>query len=320
MVYRDKRVTYPNGTTDYDYYCVDAIGPPATVEAPPASDRFSRDLLSGRIEATLLTEQPLLIGSGEVEVEDGGNISQRLQFARIHGRNELVVPGSSLKGVIRTYAEALSPSCRAVTDRCQSCPVCAIFGSTGGQGRFGFADALLDRGVRTRGIPIKQRRAPTQECLGRKFYYFDYPQRPQDPHEEKVEVVPTNTAIACTAAFLNLANWELGLVLLAMGLGCEERVKPFSLKLGGGKNRKLGKARFLPDKLEVISIDKRAELESRVNGKEYKPAQLELKKLTGAYIEKAREYAGLIAEIADKFQRGAPDAARTTAGQGQRTR
>ncbi|MEO0082695.1 MAG: RAMP superfamily CRISPR-associated protein [candidate division WOR-3 bacterium] len=306
MVYHDKKVTYPDGTTDYDYYCVEAI-PCVIVNQVSDLDRFDDKRLTGRLEATLITEQPLLIGSGEVEVEGGDNGVQRLQFARLASGSRLVIPGSSLKGAIRTYAEALSPSCRAVTDNCRRCPACTIFGSTDHQGRLCFADSVLGQGVATQKIRIVQRRGPKRECRGRKFYYFEYPKHTPGSQMEEVEVIPKDVRIVCTATFLNLTKWELGLILLAMGLGHNGVVKPFSLKLGGGRNRRLGRVRFLP---ETVKIECRTRyLEELVEKSKSAAKEHSREDLISAYIEWASKYCTAIAAIADKFQRGAPDGA-----------
>lgn len=235
------------------YYCVPAIRRLDGKQHP--LDRLDRNLLSGSLSATLITEQPLLVGSGEAEVTNGGQV---LCFARIHKKGKLVIPGSSLKGAIRTYAEALSPSCRAVTDNCKKCPACTIFGSTDHQGRFGFEDAEFE--AKTESKSIDQRRKPTVECPGRKFYYFDLPE-PIGGEQELVEVVPKDTRIACRARFANLADWELGLVLLAMGTGKDGL--GFSLKICGAKNRKMGKVRF--DRATVAIVLDR-DLAARVAG------------------------------------------------------
>lgn len=119
-------------------------------------DRHASGTLSGRIELTLIAEQPLHVGGGSKEARPPHVV---LRGARIRGRPG--IPGSSLKGVLRARYEAITRSCTNLfpastlikirssttrikkarltpslrpaalgggcTERC-ACPACALFG------------------------------------------------------------------------------------------------------------------------------------------------------------------------------------------------
>lgn len=92
---------------DKGYEFVDL--PPRVVRSERPHARWDRRMdgtLSGRVELSLRTEQPVHIGSGGKEVRDGRLI---VRAARVH--DGAGVPGSSLKGVLRARYEASTCSC-----------------------------------------------------------------------------------------------------------------------------------------------------------------------------------------------------------------
>lgn len=69
-------------------------------------DRRVRGTLSGRLEVTLVTEQPVHVGSGYKGLVDGKAVRRGALVGGVPG-----VPGSSLKGVVRSRYEAITRSC-----------------------------------------------------------------------------------------------------------------------------------------------------------------------------------------------------------------
>jgi CRISPR/Cas system CSM-associated protein Csm3 (group 7 of RAMP superfamily) len=203
---------------------------------------------TGFLDLVLTAKTPLLIGSGDVEIGSGSQTGIYQTFTR--SREEVVIPGSSLKGVLRSYAEALSPSC--LGGQCHGdtlCPACSIFGAPSYAGRVAVFD-LSANPCRTYPLSIKARWKPGKgRPYERKFYHHLAQVRPGD---ERVEVVAAGTRFrghgggsvpagsTPALAFRNLEDWELGLVFLALGLAPDYR---FLLKVGGGKAQGLGSAR-----------------------------------------------------------------------------
>ncbi|MBU1487208.1 CRISPR-associated endonuclease Cas1 [bacterium] len=76
-------------------------------------ERFDKDLLTGKIECTLKTLSPLIIPDSEV-VTENGNGHKSYQFFRLN--NEIIIPGSEIRGMISSVYEALTNSCFRVVD------------------------------------------------------------------------------------------------------------------------------------------------------------------------------------------------------------
>jgi CRISPR/Cas system CSM-associated protein Csm3 (group 7 of RAMP superfamily) len=84
------------------------LPPRAVVETRPEArlDRRVANTLSGVLRFELELEQPLHIGSGSKELRDGKVVRT---FVRSGGKP--VIPGSSLRGALRSRYEAITPSC-----------------------------------------------------------------------------------------------------------------------------------------------------------------------------------------------------------------
>jgi CRISPR/Cas system CSM-associated protein Csm3 (group 7 of RAMP superfamily) len=189
---------------------------------------------SGILEFTIETKSPVHIGTGNVEI-DANEIYWK--FSKV--KNIPVIPGSSLKGTVRSTLEALSPSC--VGGRCKSeekhCPACRIFGTTDYQSRVLFEDALLQGNIPQfrEIISIEDRWSPRVPHPGyRKFYTYSSSIKGGN---ERIESIKKGAKFISSLRFFNLEDWELGLLLLSLGLSSNYG---FRLKIGGGKGKGLG--------------------------------------------------------------------------------
>lgn len=197
--------------------------------------------LTGKISFTVSTLTPIHVGSGDIALASDGKA-----YLPFYKKGEkYTIPGSSLKGVIRSVAEAISYSCDPFRgDKCDAikpdtpalCPACSTFGAMGYQGRISISDAILVKGE-TKIVNIPVLWPPRNELKGRKFYIHGKPAE----GEVETEVINQNATFEFVLTFQNLADWELGLIFLAMGLD-----NTFHLKLGGAKPRCYGSIRFLP--------------------------------------------------------------------------
>jgi CRISPR/Cas system CSM-associated protein Csm3 (group 7 of RAMP superfamily) len=212
----------------------------------------------GKMTVHIVCVSKVFVGTGQYEVDANGLYQP---FAR--KGSSLIIPGTSIKGVIRTYAEALSPSCEGGRYRgkeCGKCISCSIFGALGFQGRVTFCDTHpIDPRGTVDGTYTMSVRWSGRADHGRRFYYHNNPRSPviydrnnRPLPSERVEVVNEGTQFTCEVFFENLGQQEMGLLLLAMGLSPKY---PFNLKLGGGKNRRLGTVRFESDAIELFSAD-----------------------------------------------------------------
>ena len=176
--------------------------------------------------------------------------------------SKAILPGSSIKGALRSLVEMLSPSCvlvfnrftrNAVPRRLSSCggshslcPACRLFGTQDYQGQLSFGDALVPDGflsllgtpllwqpARSEGRGLPGRYLAGQEAAGRKLYEHREPASGPVPRL----VIREGARIPFRLSFTNLTAAELGLLLTALGQHPE---KPFFFKLGAGKPVGLG--------------------------------------------------------------------------------
>ena len=104
----------------YPHYFL-PIGKHAGREHHPVShDRYEENLLTGRIVCTLTTQTPLIVpdtrNNQTMEKPDGAPDSHKaFQFYRIH--DEIMIPGSELRGMISSVFEALTGSCFRVMNQ-----------------------------------------------------------------------------------------------------------------------------------------------------------------------------------------------------------
>lgn len=248
-------------------------------ETPPFHDRF--DGLSGQMALAIQVQSEYLyVGSGAFDFFPlQGQEQACYTFASRNG--QLIIPGTGIKGAVRSVVEALSNSCVSQTarkDRLQSknhtgcrgikqgqerrtrlCPACRLFGTTGYRGRVHFADALPLGDVQTTHIKIADLWPPRQ-IKGRKFYqtkaFQQLDMRPEKSHRF-LEVVPRGAQFETTLFLENLSPAEMGVLLRALGLGPHSQkedsvVYAFPIKLGGAKPRCLGSVQFRPTSVFLV--------------------------------------------------------------------
>lgn len=201
-------------------------------------ERLREDRLSGALELELTAVDDLHVGSGSSEIYDdrNGPVLVRSTMVNLHGGTVLVpvVPGSSLKGVVRTLTEAVAGGCGDIRG-CGRCVSCGLFGHAGREtfaGRVGFEDAA------PRGEPqMALRRLPMPrkpiKANGRRLY-----SQPEviAPGEVPYEAIAKGSVLHGRMNLINLREEELGLVLRALGVDGS-----FPIRVGGGKFGGLGR-------------------------------------------------------------------------------
>jgi CRISPR/Cas system CSM-associated protein Csm3 (group 7 of RAMP superfamily) len=220
------------------------------------------DLLTGKMICRIVVISPVHIGSGLIEFGESGSVIKGL----IRSNDKPIIPGSSIKGVIRSIFEAISYSCVSKTSRqnekhlpsqklkeCKdiegACPTCRLFGMMGYLGRLTFSDAKLIKGsAQTQKIPPlyspRGAKSPKNyftngKFKGRKFYLHGEPSSGREP----VEVIAKNSVLEFEIEFENTSNSELYLLIKSMGA-----YDQLSIKLGGGKPVCLGSIKIMPIK------------------------------------------------------------------------
>lgn len=210
-------------------------------------DRRRTDRFSGVFTLKLTAIDPVRVGSGvHVVGRENGNPYLAHDVTFLHppaGRP--ILPGSSLKGTIRSLVEALGGGCD-VPGSCgnDTCIACSLFGFVAGErawaARVGFEDAQpLGDGPFL--VPMDLPRAfPPKRDVGRRAYGPPPSgMRAEVPHR----VYPAGRAFGTRMTVENLSEQELGLLFLALGMG-----RQFAPRVGGGKFFGLGRV-----KVEVLA-------------------------------------------------------------------
>jgi len=236
-----------------------------TPTTPPLHDVWDRRLLTGSLTLHLATAPGRYVSPATghlVLTERGGEEIVALEGARAAGTP--VLPGSGIKGAVRTIYELLSCSCNpfARGRACnvpqlrvrkrknlpiETCEACSLFGCLGWNGRISFTDARpvsaaeageVEIGVEKVPLPWPPNRAET----GGHFRHYDLGDtRSKDPQTGRWGLAPKVLArevyrgcFETRLLFTNVTPVELGRLLLALGLTPEGWIR-FHLRLGGMK-------------------------------------------------------------------------------------
>ncbi len=232
--------------------------------------------LSGRMEIYLFPRVPLQVASGTMRVNRtrrGDEVVAEQSTIQWYNKKRepfsiSVLPGSSLKGALRTLVEILSPSCVPLDSRqsgsaipkslrsCkkvdQLCPACRLFGMSGAKqdnylGQVHIQDAILERGediithtpllwtpARGKG-GLPARYLDEGKARGRKLYYHSQPAEGPDARV----ALKIGSRLRTWLHFENLTPGELGLLITAWGLHPEPKYS-FLPKIGAAKPVGLG--------------------------------------------------------------------------------
>lgn len=231
--------------------------------------QYTADRYTGQIQGTIKALQPLHVGTGlyvpPAQVGIESDVPLVKSFQAVDGR--LTIPGSSLKGPVRSLVETITYACvnkpghrwqkheRDLFGECRYhsqrrqgklCIACQMFGAMGYEGQIHFADAPQVAGeTNVHFIPAQHQPQRSNE---RRHYPHDL-KDPNDP-QWPLEVALPDSRFHLTIRFQNLAAGELGLLLIALG----QSDPPICLKVGAGKNSGLGAVRFQELKVERLNV------------------------------------------------------------------
>ncbi|MCG3144834.1 MAG: hypothetical protein HONDAALG_02307 [Gammaproteobacteria bacterium] len=227
-------------------------------------DRFAPGAYTGKLDCFLRALTPIHVGSGIYELVNDDPVR-----GLITADGKVIVPGTSLKGAVRSIAEAISDSCLRIVrkeiennlaakagpckDLAQLCACCSIFGALGYQGRVSFNDARLSKG----GVATHQIQSPypprdsarfykdfQRRFNGRKFYFHGEPVAAQ--RGEPYQVITEDSELEFTVQFESLTADEFCLLMVAMGV-----LDDVAIKVGGGKQAMLGSVEIHLIRLEI---------------------------------------------------------------------
>lgn len=225
-------------------------------KSPIGHDRYDDNCITGQIHGTIEALSPIYVGSGVMELTQDGQLVDTI----VRRDGKVAIPGSSLKGAIRSVLEAISESCvckskikvRRQRSECKEqdnlCVACRIFGAMGFQGNIAIQDAPhIDGKIVTKRVPAlysPQLPKNEQEAKGRKFYMHGKVATGEIP----METCEQGSKFKFTAQIDNLTNAEWGLFFTALGHHPEH---PFKLKIGGAKPVCLGSVDFQIEKIHI---------------------------------------------------------------------
>lgn len=237
-------------------------GPPEVRRSPAVwHDHWLSDRLTGALELRFETLKDRFVspGTGRLalsRLENDEVVAERA--ARSHDRP--ILPGSGIKGAVRTLYELLSFSCNPFDfiSGCKGsrlCDACSLFGARGYLGRVSFSDAVADESVRVfvRNLPVGQ------EAHGSKtpgdFRLYDlapdslpsFGGAPRETHSREVFMGCFRSRLA----FTNASPEELGRLLLCLGFGGGAEGPGFPLRLGGVKYDGQGAVQVTAESLAV---------------------------------------------------------------------
>jgi hypothetical protein len=267
-----------NGEKPYDFVPFPKERPDR--EKGAGQDKLDARLLSGTLELTLRTLTPVHVGSGYSDFIKAGNQEYlaALQASKPvreddTTRRRYLIPGSSIKGAVRSIVEAITRSCIRITQSrhrpyipqgyggCMSvndlCIACRLFGAQDYQGHVSFEDAVAPKGSLVllgtpllwtparggRGLPPRYLQG--NQARGRKFYAHARPASGADPRA----CIKSGAELPLRIHFLNLSEAELGILLTALGLHPDH---PFPIKLGGGKPVGLGSVQIILNRVTLL--------------------------------------------------------------------
>lgn len=251
---------------------------------PPGHHLWMAERVTGILTLGLETPEGQFVGPGTGRlrlVESNGEEVVASEAARSAGVP--VLPGSGIKGAVRTLYELLSHSCDPLAhagggkhnkkdpqERCSAhscCDACAMFGCIAGRqqcysGRVTFSDAVpagegaVETSVSRVPIPWepKGHKTPGDFRLYdlRKATVFDKKAQKKRPAPEKLAKEVFRGRFETSMAFTNLTEEELGRLLLVMGLKPTGDTR-FLLRLGGAKYHGKGGVRVRPLRVVLAS-------------------------------------------------------------------
>lgn len=208
-----------------------------TEAAPQHHDRFTGR--QGTLTCVLKTLTPLFVPASQERANTQHN---SLRFC-VNAEGKAIIPGTSMKGCLRSLAEAISNSCSPFgggSGHCRQvgslCICCRMFGWLEGgerhRGHVAISDAVQTGGDPPRemmtipelGTPKPSHRAFYPLRDGRKFYYHRVPppvtfRAQRGPRNATIQPVDRGAGFEFTVTYENLSGPELGLLCYALEPG-----------------------------------------------------------------------------------------------------
>lgn len=242
---------------------------------PLGQEEWRKGCLSGFLQLELKIPKFHYVSpsSGRFVIEKQGSRKVLVQEAqRIAGRP--VIPGTGIKGAVRTIYEILSHSCNPLArGSCrihprkplhvqELCEACALFGAMGWRGRAWFSDAKEHPpdavNCVTRRVPVAWK--PRREETRGDFRFYDLgPAKKLDFRTNQLQDAPLPTlrqvfddgAFRARLCFRDVSEVELGRLLFCLGYDFRES-QGFLLRLGGLRFHGEGRVEVQPIRVQLL--------------------------------------------------------------------
>ena len=249
--------------TSYEFIPFPDKKHPPQKQEPIGHDRYDKNPISGTLRLTLTVRTPVHVSTGVVAMgsDVGENRIPLIKLMATDAQDNPIIPGSSLKGVVRSVYETITNSTLGVVtkkykipkerqpckNKKQLCPASRVFGALNWQGVVQFRDARCIAARYTTGF-MRSLYSPNHEnkeyvdangmAKGRKFYYHtDRVASPGQKQGIPVQQAGTKLTFTTEVQLTNLTEAELGVLFIALG---QDPNYPMALKIGGGKSIGMG--------------------------------------------------------------------------------
>ena len=195
------------------------------------------NLYSGRLSLELTVKQPVHIGTGQYRSMQIGNKTVIAKEQVRNGHGQVVIPGASLKGTVKTIAQIASQSCESGCASNAACIICRLFGAISNdsyRGKVFFDEFVAKTDVITRTADIPALFGPTKTEPQSYKYYLASDRI--ETGNVTVETIPTGKIFTGDVVFSSLREEELALLVYALGLDVDDK----ALRIGYGKPAYLG--------------------------------------------------------------------------------
>lgn len=226
-----------------DYYGVSRPGGGPGYLPLQAHDRWRRGLFTGRLALTYRTPEKQYVapGTGNLVLRQDAEGIEVVVAEAARREGLPVLPGSGIKGAVRTIYELLSNACDSMNNPCEGndrCEACRLFGGLRYQGRVSFGDAVppspdeVESHVERVPMPFP----PDGEKTEGDFRFYDLSRHSswEEPGKKPIAREMFEGSFHGELFFTNALAEEMGRLLICLGLG-GDRAPTFLLQLGGAR-------------------------------------------------------------------------------------
>ncbi|MGF1482360.1 MAG: RAMP superfamily CRISPR-associated protein [Cyanophyceae cyanobacterium] len=239
-------------------------------------EAYKEELINGKLSLDLTVQTSSFVATGHIVL--GSDVSANVPLIKTayHRNQKLLIPGSSLKGAVRSAYEAITKSCLCKTkatvpdeySECRVtrknreseelvCPACQVFGAMGWQGIVSFPDVVGEQASDNIGfVPSLYKPQPDRGTIkGRKFYHHYIEVDNKAEKGLDAQIATRNYVFKTTLHLKNISQTQLGTLLIVLG---QDARYPMALKVGGGKPIGMGTMT-----VSVKSLEKHQNLKER---------------------------------------------------------